>query len=57
MNQSKLLIIAILILHLNLFSQEKKEVQALDTILIKSTRIDFPFKENSPSCLVASSMI
>ncbi|MDB4199305.1 TonB-dependent receptor [Polaribacter sp.] len=47
MNQSKLLIIAILILHLNLFSQEKKEIQALDTILIKSTRIDLPFKENS----------
>ena len=47
MNQSKLLIIAILILHLNLFSQEKKEIQALDTILIKSTRIDLPFKENA----------
>jgi vitamin B12 transporter len=47
MNQSKVLIIAVLILHLNLFSQEKKEIQALDTILIKSTRIDLPFKENS----------
>jgi iron complex outermembrane receptor protein len=47
MNQSKLLIIAILIGHLNVSSQEKKEVQALDTILIKSTRIDLPFKENS----------
>jgi iron complex outermembrane receptor protein len=47
MNHSKLLIIAILLLHLNLFSQEKKEIQALDTILIKSTRIDLPFKENA----------
>ena len=47
MNQRILLIIAILILHLNLFSQEKKEVQELDTVLIKSTRIDLPFKENA----------
>jgi iron complex outermembrane receptor protein len=47
MSQSKLLIIAILIVHLNVSSQEKKEVQALDTVLIKSTRIDLPFKENS----------
>ena len=54
MNQSKLLIIAILILHLNLFSQEKKEIQALDTILIKSTRIDLPFKENARTIQVIS---
>jgi vitamin B12 transporter len=47
MIRSKLLFIAILILHLNLFSQEKKEVQELDTVLIKSTRIDLPFKENA----------
>ena len=47
MIRSKLLVIAILLLHLNLFSQEKKEVQALDTVLIKSTRIDLPFKDNS----------
>jgi vitamin B12 transporter len=47
MNQRKSLIIAILLLHLNLFSQEKKEIQELDTIVIKSTRIDLPFKENS----------
>ena len=52
MNQSKLLIIAILILNLNLFSQEKKEIQELDTILIKSTRIDLPFKENSRTITV-----
>jgi iron complex outermembrane receptor protein len=55
MNQSKLLIIAVLILHLNLFSQEKKEVQALDTILIKSTRIDLPFKENSRTINIITS--
>ena len=54
MNQSKLLIITILILHLNLFSQEKKEIQALDTILIKSTRIDLPFKENARTIQVIS---
>ena len=54
MNQSKLLIIAILILHLNLFSQEKKEIQALDTILIKSTRIALPFKENARTIQVIS---
>ena len=54
MNQSKLLIIAILILHLNLFSQEKKEIQALDTVLIKSTRIDLPFKENARTIQVIS---
>ena len=55
MNQSKLLIIAVLILHLNLFSQEKKEIQALDTILIKSTRIDLPFKENSRTINIITS--
>ena len=54
MNQSKVLIIAILISHLNLFSQEKKEIQALDTILIKSTRIDLPFKENARTIQVIS---
>ncbi|MFT5145409.1 MAG: vitamin B12 transporter [Polaribacter sp.] len=55
MNQSKVLIIALLISHLNLFSQEKKEIQALDTILIKSTRIDLPFKENSRTINVITS--
>ena len=54
MNQSKVLIIALLISHLNLFSQEKKEIQALDTILIKSTRIDLPFKENARTIQVIS---
>ena len=54
MNQSKLLIIALLISHLNLFSQEKKEIQALDTVLIKSTRIDLPFKENARTIQVIS---
>ena len=54
MNQSKLLIIALLISHLNIFSQEKKEIQALDTVLIKSTRIDLPFKENARTIQVIS---
>jgi vitamin B12 transporter len=47
MNRCKLLLVGVLFLSLNLFSQEKKEVQKLDTILITSTRIDLPFKENS----------
>ena len=47
MNKSKLIIIALLVLHINLFSQENNKIQRLDTILIKSTRIDLPFKENS----------
>ena len=57
MNQSKLLIIALLISHLNFFSQEKKEIQALDTVLIKSTRIDLPFKENARTIQVISAAV
>ena len=57
MNQSKLLIIALLISHLNIFSQEKKEIQALDTVLIKSTRIDLPFKENARTIQVISAAV
>jgi vitamin B12 transporter len=57
MNQRKSLIIAILLLHLNLFSQEKKEIQELDTIVIKSTRIDLPFKENSRTIDVITSEV
>ncbi|WP_299063382.1 TonB-dependent receptor [uncultured Polaribacter sp.] len=55
MIQSKLPIIAFLILQIQLFSQEKKEIQALDTVLIKSTRIDLPFKENSRTINIISS--
>ena len=47
MMRSKLLLVGVLFLSLTLFSQEKKDVQKLDTILITSTRIDLPFKENS----------
>jgi iron complex outermembrane receptor protein len=57
MIRRKLLIIAILLLHLNLFSQEKKEIQELDTIVIKSTRIDLPFKENSRTIDVITSEV
>jgi vitamin B12 transporter len=57
MIRRKLLIIAILLLHLNLFSQEKKEIQELDTIVIKSTRIDLPFKENSRTINVITSEV
>ncbi|MFT5761865.1 MAG: vitamin B12 transporter [Polaribacter sp.] len=55
MNQRKLLIITILLLHLNLFSQEKNKVFELDTIVISSSRIDLPFKENSRTILVITS--
>ncbi len=55
MNQRKLLIIAVLLLHLNLFSQEKNKVFELDTIFISSSRIDLPFKENSRTILVITS--
>jgi vitamin B12 transporter len=47
MTRNKLLIIAFVLMQMTLFSQEKKETQKLDTIIIKSTRIDLPFKENS----------
>jgi iron complex outermembrane receptor protein len=39
------------------FSQEKKEVQKLDSIVIKSTRIDLPFKENSRTIKVITSAV
>ena len=57
MTRNKLLIIALLALHMTSFSQEKKETQELDTILIKSTRIDLPFKENSRSINVITSTV
>ncbi len=57
MTRNKLLIIALLVLHMTSFSQENKEAQELDTILIKSTRIDLPFKENSRSINVITSTV
>jgi iron complex outermembrane receptor protein len=42
---------------MTLFSQENKAVQELDTILIKSTRIDLPFKENSRTITVITSEV
>lgn len=39
------------------FSQNKKEEQALDSIVIKSTRIDLPFKENSRTINVITSTV
>jgi len=57
MTHSKLLIIAFLLMQTTLFSQEKKETQVLDTILIKSTRIDLPFKENSRTINVITSEV
>ena len=57
MTRNKLLIIALLVLHMASFSQEKKETQELDTVLIKSTRIDLPFKENSRTINIISSKV
>lgn len=47
--------IAFLLPQMVLFSQEKKEIQKLDTILIKSTRIDLPFKDNSRTINIITS--
>jgi iron complex outermembrane receptor protein len=55
MMRSKLLISTFLLLQITLFSQEKKQVQKLDTILIKSTRIDLPFKDNSRTINIITS--
>ncbi|WP_188598070.1 TonB-dependent receptor domain-containing protein [Polaribacter pacificus] len=39
--------LAFFLMQLTLFSQENIPVQQLDTVVIKSSRIDLPFKENS----------
>lgn len=57
MTRSNLLIIAFTLFQMTLFSQEKKETQALDTVLIKSTRIDLPFKENSRTINIITSAV
>ncbi|WP_298782301.1 TonB-dependent siderophore receptor [uncultured Polaribacter sp.] len=57
MTQDKFLIIAFFAFSMALFSQEKKEVQELDTVLIKSSRIDLPFKENSRTINVITSTV
>ncbi|KGL62671.1 TonB-dependent receptor plug domain-containing protein [Polaribacter sp. Hel1_85] len=57
MTRSKLLIIAFLALYMTSFSQEKKEVQELDTVLIRSSRIDLPFKANSRTINVITSKV
>jgi len=44
-------------MQMTLFSQENKAVQELDTILIKSTRIDLPFKESSRTITVITSEV
>jgi vitamin B12 transporter len=53
----KLLIFSFALIQMTLFSQENKAVQELDTILIKSTRIDLPFKENSRTITVITSEV
>ncbi|ARV16030.1 TonB-dependent receptor plug domain-containing protein [Polaribacter sp. SA4-12] len=57
MTRNKFLIIALLALSMASFSQEKKEVQELDTVLIKSSRIDLPFKANSRTINVITSKV
>ena len=57
MIRSKLLIFSFALIQMTLFSQENKAVQELDTILIKSTRIDLPFKENSRTITVITSEV
>ncbi|MBT3740625.1 MAG: TonB-dependent receptor, partial [Polaribacter sp.] len=55
MTRNKLLILSFALMQMTLFAQENKKVQELDTILIKSTRIDLPFKENSRTINVVTS--
>ena len=47
MPKLKLVLIIIYLVNAFVFSQEQQPKQALDTIVIASTRIDLPFKENS----------
>jgi vitamin B12 transporter len=47
MNYRKIIGIAFFLVNAVLFAQENKQAQELDTVVIKSTRIDLPFKENS----------
>lgn len=44
-------------INLGLFAQENTQVQELDTVVITSTRIDIPFKENSRTIHIISSTI
>jgi len=55
MRLNKVIIFAFILMQINVFSQEKKEIQKLDTIVIKSTRIDLPFKENSRTINIITS--
>ena len=47
MTRNKLLLFSFVLMQVPFFSQETVVPQQLDTIVIKSTRIDLPFKENS----------
>ena len=57
MIRNKLLIFSFALIQMTLCSQENKAVQELDTILIKSTRIDLPFKESSRTITVITSEV
>jgi vitamin B12 transporter len=56
MTLRKLLIFSFALMQMVLFSQGK-ETQKLDTIVIKSTRIDLPFKENSRTIHIITSKV
>ena len=53
--KSKLVFTALLVSCFVSYSQEKPQKQKLDTVLISSTRIDLPFKENSRTIDVITS--
>ena len=53
--RNKLIIITLLLASFTSFSQEKKEVERLDSVVIKSTRIHLPFKENSRTIQIITS--
>lgn len=53
--KTKLILLAILMSCFLGVSQEKPQNQKLDTVVIASTRIDLPFKENSRTINIISS--
>ena len=55
MSRFKLIILIIILVTTSAFSQEEQQKQDLDTIVIASTRIDLPFKENSRTIDIISS--
>ncbi|WP_299015472.1 TonB-dependent receptor [uncultured Polaribacter sp.] len=54
MFRNKIVVLVFFLLSFHLFSQDKKEAQKLDTIILISNRIDLPFKANSRTINIVS---